>query len=206
MENALLEPKQRVLERGAEVQKAGVFLKGDVMQVSGFLLGRLYVLGPLRDERHNIIAAHEYLDQVRLDRLDGVRNIRGNSLGTVGKRRNVLGDIALVVEQRRSRSSLSSASWSKPTARSISRGTGSADQALPPRFDPRWFRHSRHRPLSFEAYQQGSRGVGGHDADDMHVNHGADRGAVKVTAVAALANQRHIAGAADIDADKIKLG
>ena len=65
-----------VLERGVEVQEAGVFLVNDVVGVVGLLLSRLLVFLAHRLEGGDIITADEDFDQVGKDGLDSLSHIR----------------------------------------------------------------------------------------------------------------------------------
>ena len=63
--------RERVLNRAIQVQKAGVFLKEDVLDVIRLLLRRFNVLWPNRSERRNVLT-RENLDEVRKRHLNSV--------------------------------------------------------------------------------------------------------------------------------------
>ena len=81
---------QTILDGGVEQQEAAKLPESNVQDVVRLLLRCLLVLIPDRHERCHVLAAGEYLHEVRHDRLDRVRDVRRRRLGAVRQRGNVV--------------------------------------------------------------------------------------------------------------------
>ena len=91
--------QQRVLDRGVEQVEPTVLLEHDVADVIRLLLGKVFVLGAGRLERHAVFASEEDVDQVRQGLLNRISHISRDDFRAVLARWHV-GHQAFEVVQR----------------------------------------------------------------------------------------------------------